>query len=84
MDFKPHARFAIERVREYTQQLLAAFVEPQHWVYRPTPEANHALWIMGHLALADNRFATRFREETDLNPNGFETIFGSAVRAKAN
>ncbi len=30
---------------------------------------------MGHLALADNRFATRFRAGTDHKPEGYEGIF---------
>jgi uncharacterized damage-inducible protein DinB len=61
--------------RQYTLHQLAQLTEPEHWVYRPTPEANHALWIMGHLALADNRFASRFREAISRIPDGYEELF---------
>lgn len=83
MDFKTSARHLLGTARQYTFDQLAQLTEPDHWVYRPTPEANHSLWIMGHLALADNRFASRFREATSLIPKGYEDLFwfGSTCRS---
>ncbi|MCO6048115.1 DinB family protein [Aeoliella sp. ICT_H6.2] len=75
MDFKLHARHLLGTARQYTLKQLTQLVQPEHWVYRPTPTSNHALWIMGHLAIADNRFATRFRESTHLVPAGYEELF---------
>lgn len=75
MDFKTSARHLLGTARQYTLDQLAQLTEPEHWVYRPTPAANHALWIMGHLALADNRFASRFREAISRIPDGYEELF---------
>ncbi|WP_425398776.1 DinB family protein [Aeoliella sp.] len=75
MDFKPHARHLLDTARQYTLKQLAQLTQPEDWVYRPTPNANHALWMVGHLAIADNRFATRFREATHNVPDGYEAMF---------
>lgn len=75
MDFKSHARHLLAAARQYTLRQLDQLTQPKHWIHRPAPEGNHALWIVGHLAIADNRFATRFREETHHIPAGYEGLF---------
>ena len=75
MDFKAHAQYALSRARWLTEKQLEDFKQPSDWVYRPTSQANHALWIIGHLALADNMFASMFREGTAKKPEGFDDCF---------
>ena len=75
MDFKSHALFLLNVARNNTLSQLATLEKPEDWFYQPVPGANHPLWIMGHLALADNRFAGRFREETDQKSDAFVDAF---------
>jgi len=56
-DFKAHARYSLERARWLTNELLQAFETREHWLYQAHDEANHAMWIVGHLALANNMIA---------------------------
>lgn len=75
MDLKAHALYGLNRTRGFTEQQLEAFSKPSDWLHRPTPRANHALWIVGHLGLADNRFAATFRPEVDKIPEGYPPLF---------
>ncbi|QDU56316.1 DinB family protein [Aeoliella mucimassa] len=75
MELKPHLLFMLEAARTNTLQQLETLTKPEEWFYQPTAGANHPLWIMGHLAMADNRFAWRFREATDYKPEGYAELF---------
>jgi uncharacterized damage-inducible protein DinB len=81
MNLRDHARFALSFSRRLTENLLATFKTRDEWLFQVHPKVNHALWIAGHLALADNRFARRFRPEVDEQPEGWEKLFwfGSLV-----
>ena len=75
MDLKDHARFALEHQRGFTEQLLATFSTRDHWLFQTHPKANHAMWVVGHLGLADNMFASKFREEVADKPAGWDELF---------
>ena len=44
---------------EFLKQELADFTDADMFV-RPTPQANHAAWQIGHLVAAENRLAQVF------------------------
>jgi uncharacterized damage-inducible protein DinB len=75
MDFLKSALFGLQRSRWLGEQILSVFKQPSDWVHQVCPGANHALWVAGHLGLADNRFASVFRPELDRKPSGYEDRF---------
>ena len=75
MDLKTHAKYALEKARWLTEQLLDSFKSEDEWFYQSHPKANHAIWIVGHLALADNAFLSRFREDAATKPDGWDDLF---------
>jgi uncharacterized damage-inducible protein DinB len=75
MDFRDHARYAMIAQRTFTERLLEAFTTRDDFLYQSHPQANHALWIVAHLALADNFFAARFRPEVGRKPDGWDQLF---------
>ncbi|MGI9457219.1 MAG: DinB family protein [Aeoliella sp.] len=86
MDFKAHALYSLGRSRWFVEKQLEDFKKPSDWTYQPTPQANHALWIVGHLGLADNMFASLFREASATKPDGFDECFwfGSECKPEGN
>ena len=61
MDLKAHAFSSLKLSRRLTSSLLADFDTLNDWFYQAHPQANHALWIVGHIGMADNAFTTKFR-----------------------
>ncbi len=54
MEVKQRLRQQLERSRDYSEQLLAAFHTPAQWTHQVHPQANHALWFAGHMGVVDN------------------------------
>ena len=75
MDLRENAKYALEHQRSFTEQILSAFTTRDHWLFQTHPKANHAMWIVGHLGLADNMFISRFREEVVEKPAGWDDLF---------
>jgi hypothetical protein len=52
-------------------------LNPQEYLYRPTPKANCVAWLLGHLALTDRRVLGAVFGVTDLAalPPGFDKQF---------
>jgi len=59
-------------VHRFTDDLKA-----DEFLHRPTPKANCAAWLVGHLALADRRMLVLLGQESKLPklPDGFEKRF---------
>ena len=85
MDLKAHAFSSLNLARRLTTAFLDDFGSKSDWLKQSHPGTNHALWITGHLALADNFFASKFRPEVDHKPEGWEDLFwfGSEVTAES-
>ena len=75
MDQKAHIGYMLGRSRWMTEQLLESFKTDDDWFYQPHPQANFALWIVAHLGLADNAFASRFRPDRGSKPDGWDELF---------
>ena len=86
MDLKAHARHSLTFGRHMTASILDTFSGDDQWLYQSHPKANHAMWIVGHLGLADNAFASQFREDRAHKPEGFEELFwfGTELRSEAS
>ena len=81
MDLKAHAFSSLNLARRITNSFLEDFRTKSEWLAQSHPGTNHALWITGHLALADNMFASKFRPEVCHKPDDWEKLFwfGSTV-----
>lgn len=86
MDLKAHAFSSLNLARRLTTALLKDFHSEEEWLKQSHPGTNHALWITGHLGLADNLFASKFRPEVDHKPEGWDALFwfGSTVTNEAD
>jgi len=60
MDLKQRIVWQLQTIRQLNQQMLPAFTSPKDWTHQIFPGANHALWIVGHLAMVDNSVLGRF------------------------
>ena len=54
---------------------FTADLSPQDYLHRPTPKANCAAWIVGHLALSDRSVLKRLGAPLPELPDGFEKRF---------
>ena len=75
MDLKAHATSSLNLARRLTTSMLSDFNTLNDWVFQAHPQANHALWIVGHLGLADNAFISKFRPRLGHEPKGWKKIF---------
>ena len=75
MNLQAHALHGLTISRQISEGILASFQNDDDWYYQAHPKANHALWIIGHLGLADNHFASMFREDENNKPAGYEELF---------
>lgn len=83
---RDHARYGLMFSRRLTEGLLACFKTRQDWLFQVHPKANHAMWIAGHLGLADNGIIKRFRPDAASKLEGWDAIFwfGSQVSAESS
>ncbi len=71
------AEFAVTQLkgsRKFFHKLIGTLDDSQLLV-RAGGKGNHALWIMGHLALADDVFVSAFREEPSCLPEEHGKLF---------
>ena len=62
----------------FSQQMLQKFTEdlsPQELLHRPTPKANCAAWLIGHLAVTDRKVLGQFKAEQPQAIDGFDQRF---------
>ncbi len=83
---KDNIVFALAQSRKMIDGLIDSMKSTEDWVYQACPKANHGLWVVGHLALADNMFLGRLDESAASKPDGWDELFwfGSEVRADAS
>ena len=56
--------------RRFTEDL-----QPNEYLHRPTPKANCAAWLLGHLTLSNRRTAAMFNADLPELPEGFDKRF---------
>jgi len=77
MFVKERLRKQLVSARDYSRQLLADFRTPEEWTHQVHPNANHALWFAGHMAVSDNFFVSNIAPEQTLHRPEFEAAFGT-------
>ncbi|MGI9474153.1 MAG: DinB family protein [Rubripirellula sp.] len=81
MSLKEQLRHGLEHTRGFTDQVLSEIVDDNDWVRRPVPDANHALWIAGHLAFATNAFIGFVDPTRKDNANDGASLFGKGIQS---
>jgi hypothetical protein len=66
----------IEKTREMTEKMLAAFQTPEDWCRQAVPGTNHALWFAGHMAMTDNFFLGMIAPGQEKQYEGWDKYFG--------
>ncbi len=71
----------LDLARRSTLKLIDG-IPPEKLCHRPVPGANHAAWVMGHLASADNYFATTLGERESVLDKSWDELFGMGSEVK--
>jgi hypothetical protein len=75
MNAKDIALESLEFAHKCTIDLLKEFPDDKA-TYQPAPACNHALWIVGHLAVTDAWFLTMFGHDKSPLPDSYSALFG--------
>lgn len=76
MLLKERLQFALVHARNVTEKILVELDRPEDWIVRPAVEANHALWITGHLAVTDNRLTRLIDKNRMIDLSDWHPLFG--------
>lgn len=76
MQLKERLERGLLHARRVTEGVIKEIETPEGWLLRPSPGANHALWIVGHLAYADNSFTRLVAPERTAVRDDFKQLFG--------
>ena len=81
MSIKQNILYSLNQSRRMMDGLVDSLANQDDWMYQAHPKANHPLWIVGHIGLADNSFLSRLAPEKDNQPEGWTELFwfGSEV-----
>ena len=85
MAIKQNILYSLAQSRKMAEGMIEALKTQDDWMYQAHPKANHAMWIVGHLGLADNMFLSKLNPEADAKPEGWDELFwfGSEVSSDA-
>jgi uncharacterized damage-inducible protein DinB len=86
MSLKENAIYSLNQARKMTESLIEKIESPSDWFAQPCDKANHPLWVVGHLSLADNMFAATMSGGEKSFPEGWSELFwfGSEVYSDAS
>jgi len=68
-------RWQMNKARNVTEGMIRSLAAPDDWIHQVHPRANHPLWIVGHLALADNFFLQAVAPARCRQPDNWNEIF---------
>ena len=66
---------AMDLARRCTLKLVDG-IPPDKLCHQPVPNANHALWVLGHLACSDDFFATHLGGQKSVIDEKWPELFG--------
>jgi len=68
----------------YATQALLSDIPAEKWCFQPFAGANHALWVVGHLAVIDDFFLGYLAGSPARCPESFEKLFGRGTKPSPN
>ncbi len=76
MSRKDRIKTQLQVARQLTESMLADIKTPQQWTHQVAPQANHPLWVVGHLASGDNYIAGMLAPAKSMDLPGWKEKFG--------
>lgn len=70
-----HATDVLAFARSLSDSLFKDFPEG-NWTHQPSPTDNHALWVLGHLAITDAWYCGVVGASGATMPDGYDAMFG--------
>jgi hypothetical protein len=71
--------FRLDFARRITLGMLED-IPHDRWCLQPIPDANHAMWIGGHLAATDDFFLVKVGGRTSALPAGWNELFATSSK----
>jgi len=75
MSLKQNILYSIKQSRQLLDGLVAKMNSDSDWMYQAHPTANHPLWVIGHIGLADNMFLEKIDASKSKKPEGWDDLF---------
>ena len=76
MGLKQRLQRQLAASRKLSEGLLSSFESPEQWTHQICPNANHALWFVGHMATIDNFFISLIDKVRVRDEPGYRDKFG--------
>lgn len=80
MTRKEFIKEALGFSRGFTNQLLDKFESESDWLHQVHPDANHAMWCAGHIALTDDFFVATLAPDKAVDTTKAKELFGSGSK----
>lgn len=85
MSIKQNVVYSLTQSRKMLEGLIESMKTREDWLYQTHPTANHPLWVVGHLGLADNMFLKRLDPSAGDDKDWDEAFwFGSEIHAESD
>ena len=86
MSVKENIVYSLQWSRKMLDGLIESMKSADDWMHQVCAKANHPLWVVGHLGLADNMFLSLLDESAGSKPDGWDELFwfGSEVHSEAD
>lgn len=77
------AKVALDFARKQTLR-LAQDIPSDKLTYQPVPNANNAIWILGHLAWSEDLFQSKLGERKSVLDESWATLFATGTKPTSN
>jgi hypothetical protein len=84
MGTKDQIKWQLQTIRQFDEQFFPALKSPADWTHQVFPGSNHALWVVGHLAMVDNNVLGKLFPEKSIPKHGWSEKFGRQSKPSAN
>jgi hypothetical protein len=84
MELRPRLERQIQSARGVSEKYFEAFKTPQQWTHQVHPQANHALWVAGHLGMVDNFMISMIAPDRVKPVEKYAALFGMGSHPTSN
>ena len=84
MGLKDRLQRQLKSARQISEGMLKDFETPHQWTHQVHPNANHALWFVGHMGMTDNFFVSVISPERARAAEGYAEKFGMGSQPTSN
>ncbi len=84
MSLKKRYRSGLKGSRSAAEAILASFKTPEQWTHQVHDQANHALWVAGHIGVVDDFMISLVAPEKVSPKAGYPEKFGMGSKPTAD